>query len=292
MTALFVSWGLSWTRARASRGLNACANTTLGLRDHTSPSVSRRSAESHARQAARTMRRSVLALALVLGTALFPAPLRAFKENEFKKCAQTSFCARNRNVGHGSEFYVSAGSVVVSAASMTATVVHNPTGKHLQLQLTSHADGFVRITMDELPSVGRYRVPSDIVVSGWENKKAGVTEAVRTPASITLVTGESRIEVNYEPLSIAMSIRGQPALQFNSRQLFNFEARREKRVRCCPVRSRPPSRGPRYSGAVQLCGHASSPYRVMACADARGCPVSLVGHGRTGTQRACGRRRG
>ncbi|GFR40498.1 hypothetical protein Agub_g1066 [Astrephomene gubernaculifera] len=152
----------------------------------------------------------------------------AFKEHEFKKCAQTSFCSRNRNVPQGANFEIIPASISLNTATLTATLLNKPYGKHLQLTLTSHADGFVRLMVDESPSVGRYQVPSDILISGWENKKQGFTENSRTASSITLTTGETKLELNFQPFTLAITVKGQPALQINSRNLFNFEHRRQK----------------------------------------------------------------
>ncbi|GLI69804.1 hypothetical protein VaNZ11_014505 [Volvox africanus] len=84
--------------------------------------------------------------------------------------------------------------------------------------------------VDESPSVGRYQVPSDILVSGWENKKHGFKEESRTSAAITLSTGETKLVLYFQPFSLAISVKGVAALQINSRNLLNFEHRRHKQA--------------------------------------------------------------
>ncbi len=171
------------------------------------------------------------ALALAVGIALCLQLAYGFKENEFKKCAQTSFCSRNRGVEQGKNFEIAPASVQLNVATLTATLVNTQHSKHLQLSLTSHADGFLRLLIDESPSVGRYQVPSDILVSGWENKKAGFTETARNANSVTLTVGETAVTLGFKPFTMSVTIKGVPALQLNSRHLFNFEHRRAKQVR-------------------------------------------------------------
>ncbi|GIL86778.1 hypothetical protein Vretimale_15637 [Volvox reticuliferus] len=174
----------------------------------------------------RAMRAAIASL--LLAVLAISQRATAFKENEFKKCAQTSFCSRNRNVQQGANFDIVPASIVLNTATITGTLLNKAFDKHLQLTVTSHADGFVRVMVDESPSVGRYQVPSDVLVSGWENKKQGFKEESRTSASITLSTGETKLVLNFQPFSLAISIKGVPALQINSRNLFNFEHRRQK----------------------------------------------------------------
>lgn len=81
-------------------------------------------------------------------------------------CAQAGFCNRNRNVAQGQNFEVMPNSVVLNTATLSATLLNAPANKHLQLTLTSHADGFVRLHVDESPSVGRYQVRAFIQTWG------------------------------------------------------------------------------------------------------------------------------
>ncbi|KXZ56930.1 hypothetical protein GPECTOR_1g839 [Gonium pectorale] len=172
------------------------------------------------------MGRRVLRSAILL---VFCASALAFKEHEFKKCAQTSFCSRNRNVQQGANFEIVPASIVLNTATLTATLINQPASKHLQLTVASHADGFVRVQVDESPSVGRYQVPTDVLISGWENKKQPFTETGRTSSKLTLATGEdTKVELTFQPFTLAIMVKGQPALLVNSRNLFNFEHRRTK----------------------------------------------------------------
>lgn len=72
-------------------------------------------------------------------------------------CATSGFCNRNRGVANGQNFEIRPNSVVLNVATLSATLVNSVADKPLQLTLTSHADGFVRVMVDELPSVGRYQ---------------------------------------------------------------------------------------------------------------------------------------
>ena len=205
---------------------------------------------------------------LLLGLLAALQPARAFKEQDFKvgplngagcswvaaharrashgavianvytvctprvqKCATASFCARNRNTPQGSYFEVAPASVGLNVATLSATLVNTLYSKHLLLTITSHADGFLRVTVDETPSVGRYQVPSDILVSGWENRKAAFAETSRSASSIVLASGDSVLTLNFKPFTLSLTVKGLPALTLNSKNLFNFEHRRTKQVR-------------------------------------------------------------
>lgn len=169
-------------------------------------------------------------LGLLLVVVAFSQSAVAFKEQEFKKCAETSFCSRNRNVPQGTNFNIVPASIVLNTATLTATLLHKALDKHFQLTVTSHSDGFVRVMVDESPGVGRYQVPSDVLVSGWETKKQALAEDSRTQSAITLSTGQTKLVLNFQPFSLAITVKGIPALQINSRNLFNFEHRRAKQV--------------------------------------------------------------
>lgn len=129
---------------------------------------------------------------------------------------------------------MAANSVTLNVATLTATLVNTQYSKHLQLTITAHADGFLRFMVDESPSVGRYQVPSDILISGWETRKQGFTEKSRSASSIVLTAGEAVLTLSFKPFQISLTVKGLPALLVNSKNLFAFEHRRQKQVRAGP----------------------------------------------------------
>ena len=108
---------------------------------------------------------AVASAVLVLALASFlPSPTTAFKEQDFKKCATSSFCARHRDrpdnatatiykvEGNGKFAWDKGG------ADAVATLTKSGEATQLALKLTCYADGVVRVHIEE-PKKPRYAVP-------------------------------------------------------------------------------------------------------------------------------------
>lgn len=75
------------------------------------------------------------------------------------------------------------------------------------------------------------QVPSDIIISGWENKKVGFTQTKRDATHVSLATaGDTTVTLTFKPFKLSVYVKGQEAVVLNSRNLFNFEHRRAKSV--------------------------------------------------------------
>mmetsp|Transcript_37728 Transcript_37728/g.84060 ORF Transcript_37728/g.84060 Transcript_37728/m.84060 type:complete len:895 (-) Transcript_37728:499-3183(-) len=165
----------------------------------------------------------VVTLFFVLNQAL------AFKEHEFKKCKDTGFCRRNRGKT-GPTFNVLPDTVQLTDLGMHtfgATLVNQAANKQLQLTIKAYTDGAVRIKVDEDESVGRYKI-SDILLPEVEQRLASWKIISKSAHDIWLQFGKAQLNVKYTPFSASLTVDGKPAIQLNSRNLFNFEHRREK----------------------------------------------------------------
>lgn len=146
-----------------------------------------------------------------------------------QKCTDAAFC--NRLLGTKDEGYIiDPASVHVAGAKLSAKVLNkeNPNVK-LTLTLTAYGS-FLRMHVNEEDSSkGRFEVPGVLhkdlsqLESSWQES--------RVAAAYTLLKiGESNIVLKYSPLQLSIDIAGKPAMTFNSRQMFNFEYLRQKKV--------------------------------------------------------------
>lgn len=150
-----------------------------------------------------------------------------------QKCMDAAFC--NRLMGTVDEQYQIDPSSVKIAGSELVCKVHNKDKPEVDLTLTLTSYGsFVRLHINEDPSKGRFEVPGvlpeDLPQSetSWEKSKAAAGYAL-------LKLGNADIRLKYSPLQLSLDILGKPAMVFNSRQMFNFEYLRQKKVRCHPL---------------------------------------------------------
>ncbi len=179
----------------------------------------------------------------------------AFKEHEFKKCNDAGFCRRNRGKALN-KFWID--QVAVSGSTVSAIMMNSAAPGHLySFALTAYADGaalanvtsvisrcqpaatfvdahtgFVRLTVDEQPGVGRYRI-TDIISPEVENKKGIWVQTSRDAQGAVFSISElqATLTLTFAPLRISVSSHGKPVLVFNSRDMFSFEHRRKREVR-------------------------------------------------------------
>lgn len=160
---------------------------------------------------------------------LTPAPWVALQ-----KCADASFCNRNRGQT-GPGFHIVPGSISTRGAKLSATVGRPDAPNQFSLSLVAY-HGFVRLAIDESPSQGRYQV-SDVLLPGLEAMEQP-WQAEEGKDVTTLKNGVVTVKLGHKPLRVDVSVNGVPALQFNSRDMFNFEHRRQKQVRPAAGRKR------------------------------------------------------
>jgi hypothetical protein len=147
-----------------------------------------------------------------------------------QKCTDAAFC--NRLLGTKDEGYiVDPASVSVTGAKLSAKVL-NKNNPDVSLTLTLTAYGsFLRMHVNEDASKGRFEVPGVLqkdlpqVESSWKKSKVAA-------AHTSLKLGKADVVLKYSPLQLSIDIAGKPAMIFNSRQMFNFEYLRQKKV-CC-----------------------------------------------------------
>ncbi|KAF5834710.1 glycosyl hydrolases family 31-domain-containing protein [Dunaliella salina] len=170
-------------------------------------------------------------LLLVAITLLWNGGVQAFKDKEFKTCKDAGFCRRNRGVSFKA-YRIEPSSVQAAGPSVSGVLVNDkaPGGsKAFAWSLVAHAGGFARLQVDESPSVGRYRI-NDILEADAQAAKADWHQLGGDARGSIFASGRLSVAITYEPFRMAFSIDGKPAVNLNSRDMFQFEHRRSKEV--------------------------------------------------------------
>eukprot|EP00271_Cylindrocystis_brebissonii_P014518 TRINITY_DN35889_c0_g1_i1.p1 TRINITY_DN35889_c0_g1~~TRINITY_DN35889_c0_g1_i1.p1 ORF type:complete len:951 (-),score=112.34 TRINITY_DN35889_c0_g1_i1:430-3234(-) len=193
---------------------------------------------------------SFLFLLIVVFVQLLPYSF-AFKAHEFKKCEESHFCKRNRNRSPSPDAYFVSDASINVGGVFTATLHKNDMetlddkGEAAHFTLTVSAfnssvsldsnecSSIFRVKIDEDKSKGRFQVP-EVVESDLESKRLPlVTSPLSHPGMSArleiLDHPENNLEINFSPFQIT-AYRGEDAImQINSKGLFNFEERRQKK---------------------------------------------------------------
>ena len=96
--------------------------------------------------------------------------------------------------------------------------------------LVAHAGGFARLQVDEAPGVGRYQI-TYMLETEAQNLKADWTQVKGDAKGSSFSCGRMTVDLTYQPFRLSVSIDGKPAVNLNSRGMFQFEHRRTKEVR-------------------------------------------------------------
>lgn len=150
----------------------------------------------------------------------------AFKEHDFKKCATANFCHRNRGRS-GTKYIVDPYSIKIESNYLQASLsnVDSNSSFLLSLGLFGKAGATIRLKIDEDPPVGRYQVP-DVVLPNFAFTQQEWSTSDASKEAVTLKTGSAQVLLEFSPMRIKITSDGKPALDFNSRDMFNFEQRR------------------------------------------------------------------
>lgn len=182
-------------------------------------------------------------LLLVLLSVISSNPVRAVRRHEFKTCAQSGFCRRNRALADRAGEHKSTWTspYTLSSPSFRDGSLHASISNALfpaikfSLEVRIHQDGAARILMDEIDGLRqRYN-------------EAGMWAVQTTPllaedsdVHVTYATGETRItygpghrhelRLEHSPILLTFSRDGQPHVVLNERGLLNMEHFRVKQI--------------------------------------------------------------
>lgn len=165
------------------------------------------------------MRLSFITLLGCIATAL------CFKEQDFKKCNDAGFCKRLRGQP-GPKYYVK-GDVLSEGTIVKCTLSRPDVPNELSLEARAYA-GIIRLTIDERPSVKRYRV-QDILLEAVESHTRSWKLHSSTSKAVSYAFDKHVINIGKNPFRIDVIVAGKTSLALNSRDLFAFEYQREKK---------------------------------------------------------------
>ncbi|PSC68247.1 putative glucan 1,3-alpha-glucosidase [Micractinium conductrix] len=154
-------------------------------------------------------------------------PVAAFKAEEFKKCADSAFCMRLRNVT-SETFVVLPESVAVEGARVTATVANSADANGtFRLVLTAYGNT-LRLFIDEGADKGRFQVP-DVLLPGLEAREQPWEVVKRSHTKLRVRCGAAEAELRMKPVAqLELSVGGAPVALWNGNKHFVFEHLREK----------------------------------------------------------------
>ena len=116
----------------------------------------------------------------------------------------------------------------ISGPSVDARLLNKATGTDVTLTVKAY-EGFVRLLVNEDASKKRFEVPG-VLMHDLGNREGSWSKKAQTAKSLHLQLGDAELQLQYSPLQIGVSIKGQPVMTFNGRQMFNFEHLRQKQV--------------------------------------------------------------
>lgn len=177
---------------------------------------------------------------LLVALLLFATLALAVKKEDFKECAQTSFCRRLRGIAAKQQLTpetftspYSLGKPVPSDNSWTFPLASSLYPEiSFELRVDVLDQGIVRIRADELDSVSpwrRYNETSKWVLDGEPKAGKGVLKSKGGVYTISYGDGLS-LEIQAAPLKITQKRDGVPTVVFNERALFHMEHYRTREI--------------------------------------------------------------
>lgn len=152
-------------------------------------------------------------------------------------CKDAGFCRRNRGVFVNS-YRIEASSVRAAGPAVTGVLVNEQAGKAFTWSLVAHNGGqFARLQVDESPGSGRYQI-TDLLEAGGLSQTADWVQQRGDAKGSMFACGPLAVELTYQPFRLSVTIDGKPAVNLNSRGMFQMEHRRTREVRACGVRVR------------------------------------------------------
>ncbi|KJE88713.1 neutral alpha-glucosidase AB [Capsaspora owczarzaki ATCC 30864] len=170
-----------------------------------------------------------LALALVALLCLCSTVSLAVDRNNFKKCDQSSFCARNRNLEPGnSHFTVVSSSVAFKDGQLTADILNTRDNVVLTLQVSGIANSIFRVKVNEkAPRKPRYEV-KDVLLELRETPLEQDAAAAQGANVITIRQGKHAAVLTLAPFRLDVVTDDRVIVTLNGRGLMNFEHLRDR----------------------------------------------------------------
>jgi alpha 1,3-glucosidase len=182
---------------------------------------------------------ALLVLLVVIGA----PPTCAVKRGDFKTCAQSSFCKRNRaladRAGEAKSAWTSPYSLQspsFAQGSLRASISNALfPDVHFSLEVRFQQDGVARILMDEVDGLrqryneaGMWAVQTEPVLAVEDAEFEVDIGEERT--SIKYAQGRHELQIQHQPILLTFLRDGQPQIVLNGRGLLNMEHFRVKTI--------------------------------------------------------------
>eukprot|EP00045_Choanoeca_perplexa_P014658 m.174061 g.174061 ORF g.174061 m.174061 type:complete len:906 (+) comp16750_c0_seq2:34-2751(+) len=169
----------------------------------------------------------VVVRAVVLGVLLVATLVSAVDRNNFKKCQDSSFCRRNRNIPENQTPFIAKTDPELDGDTVKVTLQNTQTNKEFIVSFDAYGDATGRVRINEKdPLKPRYQV-QDVV--NPELKVAHVHLKHGDPDAFYVTFGnDCAVAVSYKPFRVDFLRNNAVVVSLNSRGLMNFEHYREK----------------------------------------------------------------
>ena len=152
--------------------------------------------------------------------------MSAVDKGNFKTCADSSFCQRNRNLEPGESRYNVVPASVTPEANAGSLAFHIQDGKGATLFASLHTlkNGVTRFNLkefDPVPTRKRFS-PSEFSLDG-EPAKQPFKVLTQSESQILIQNADTQIQIEFSPFQMAALKEGFPYMVINKRGLMNFE---------------------------------------------------------------------
>lgn len=161
----------------------------------------------------------LLSLLLLLGICRY---IHAFKESEFKKCQNSAFCTRNRQVTDGRRYRLLADSLAFTETKLTGHLRNDAVKKDFLFTLTSISGPSVRLEVTEASPVERYRVRDVLIADPPPPGERWIVHRSDQEMQLTLLDGR-QIILHYNPFQIMLEDQGKQVMIVNANGLMHVE---------------------------------------------------------------------
>ncbi|TPX59150.1 hypothetical protein PhCBS80983_g02653 [Powellomyces hirtus] len=182
--------------------------------------------------------RKGLFFALLLVLAIFSQPGEMVKQEDFKQCAQSAFCVRQRayadltDTGSTTPYELVAGSLEVESEQGIVTASLIDTKRNIPFSFTVNVleRNTARVVIKEArPLAPRYELTGDLALDEKYPKSVPIDNVKHDGKGVTTVKfGENALVVRSKPFSFELRVGGVPAISFNDKGYLYYEHWRQK----------------------------------------------------------------
>ena len=151
----------------------------------------------------------------------------AFKESDFKKCQDLSFCRRNRQSTDGRRYRLLLETLTINETVVTGRLLNDAAEKEFLLTLSSVSGPSVRLEVTEGPPAERYRIHDVLTHDPLRPGPSWRSDQNDDRLKLTLDDG-THIVLHINPFLLEAERSGETLLQINAHGMLHVEHTRDK----------------------------------------------------------------